>query len=63
MLRQIQKPAVYVLDLAMIYIDLRQTGMFIKNGVYYSGIKVFNNLPSYIENRSGSLKRIILKQF
>jgi hypothetical protein len=57
MLRQIQKTAVYILDLAVIYIDLRQSWMFIKKGVYYSGVKFFNNLPTYIKNTSGNLKR------
>jgi hypothetical protein len=49
----------------MIYVDLGQTWMFIKKGVYYSAVKFFNNFPLYIKNTSGNLKKykIILKQF
>jgi len=36
-----------------------------QKGVYYSDVKFFNYLPSYIKNTSGNLNKykIILKQF
>ena len=36
-----------------------------QKGVYYSGIKIFNNLPLEIKNVAGNLKKfkIVLKQF
>ena len=40
-------------------LHLPQTNLAIyKNRVYYSGVKIFNNLPSDIKNTSGNRKRL-----
>ena len=55
-LRQIQT-TVHISYSYDLYLPHKNLAIYQK-GVYYSGVKIFNNLPSDIKNISGNLKRI-----
>ena len=60
-LRQIQKTTVYTRHGYDLYLPHKNLTIYQK-GVYYSGVKIFNNLPSDTENICGSLKRYKKKE-
>ena len=60
------KITVSTLDKEIAYTFLKQTWPFIKKRAYYSGIKIFNNLPLEIKNVADNQKKklkTVLKKF
>lgn len=53
-LRQIQKTRAFTRHSNDLYLPQNNLAIY-QRGVYYSGVKMFNNLPSNIKNTSGNL--------